>query len=84
MKQLLKYDFFYLKRTITVSIITFSAATLNLILNYFLIKENGALGAAQAAVIAFLAQFIIVWIVANRAFPMPWFFFIHSSKLNKK
>ena len=82
-KMLVNY-FFYLKRTITVSIITFSAATLNLILNYFLIKENGALGAAQAAVIAFLAQFIIVWIVANRAFPMPWFFFIHSSKLNKK
>ena len=39
--------------------ITFSTAVLNVILNYFLINQNGMIGAAQATTIAFLYMILI-------------------------
>ena len=70
--------FFYIKKTLPVSLITFFAACVNLVLNYFLILEYGAVGAAKAAVIAFLVQLIIVWFFAARHYPMPWLFFVNK------
>ncbi|PHR49236.1 MAG: polysaccharide biosynthesis protein [Fluviicola sp.] len=72
--------FFFLKKTIPVSIITFLAAILNLILNYFLILEYGAIGAAKAAVLAFLVQFIVMWVISARYYPMPWLFFTNKNR----
>jgi O-antigen/teichoic acid export membrane protein len=70
--------FFFIKKTFPVSLITFFAAGVNLVLNYFLILEYGAIGAAKAAVIAFLVQLIVVWFFAARYYPMPWLFFINK------
>jgi len=63
---------FYIKRTKEIAIYTTLAAILNLVLNYFLIKLNGMIGAAQATAISFLFLFIVVLIAAKKAYKMPW------------
>ena len=66
---------FFLKKTKLLSSITFSVSVLNVVLAYFLININGALGAAQAGLVAFALSFLIVWYYSNRLYPMPWFDF---------
>jgi len=48
--------------------ITFGAGIINLILNYFLIKSNGMIGAAQATAIAFFIMFVLIYIKVKRSF----------------
>lgn len=66
---------FFLKKTKLLSSITFSISVLNIALAYFLIKTNGAIGAAQSGLVAFALSFLIVWYYSNRLYPMPWFDF---------
>jgi Na+-driven multidrug efflux pump len=47
-------------------------AGLNVVLNYVLIKANGAVGAAQASAAAFLVSFLLTWALSAKAYPMPW------------
>jgi len=63
---------FYMKKTYVLSGITFFCAIINIILNYFLIKNNGAIGAAQAMTITFFLFFILTWILSARIYKMPW------------
>ena len=63
---------FYTKKTYILSWITASSAIINIVLNYFLIKANGAIGAAQATTITFLVSFILTWILSARIYRMPW------------
>ena len=63
---------FYIKKTYILAWVTFSSAGINIILNYFFIKANGAIGAAQATTITFFVQFIMVWILSARVYKMPW------------
>lgn len=45
---------------------------LNIVLNYFLIKQFGPLGAAYATCISFfIVSVVIVW-KANKLYPLPW------------
>ena len=71
-KMVVNYIFF-LKKTYLVSIITFATAALNLLLNFYFIKLYGAVGAAKATALCMFLQFITVWIISNRQYPMPWF-----------
>lgn len=64
---------FYIKKTYILAWVTFFSACVNMLLNYFLIKANGAIGAAQATTITFFVQFIIVWILSAKVYEMPWF-----------
>jgi O-antigen/teichoic acid export membrane protein len=64
---------FYLKKTYIISIATFSTAALNLILNYFFIRAYGPLGAAKATTVSMLIEFVIIWMISNSLYPMPWF-----------
>jgi O-antigen/teichoic acid export membrane protein len=66
---------FYQRKTYFLSIIAIITIILNIIFNYTLIKINGAIGAAQAIFLTFLARFLLVWYVSNKIFPMPWFSF---------
>jgi O-antigen/teichoic acid export membrane protein len=59
-------------KTQFVGVSTVTAAILNLIANYFLIKHFGAVGAAQATLLSFTVLFIGVWWYAQRIYPMPW------------
>jgi len=62
----------YVKKTYILAWVTFSSAGINIILNYFFIKANGAIGAAQATTITFFVQFIMVWILSAKVYKMPW------------
>ena len=62
-------------QTSYLGVITLSAAIINLITNYYLIKLNGAIGAAQATLISYMFMFFAVWWYSNKLFPMPWFNF---------
>jgi O-antigen/teichoic acid export membrane protein len=63
---------FYIKKTYILAWVTFSSAGINIILNYFFIKANGAIGAAQATTITFFVKFIMVWILSAKVYKMPW------------
>ena len=71
---------FYVKKTYILAWVTFSSAGINIVLNYFFIKANGAIGAAQATTITFFVQFIMVWILSSRVYKMPWRNVIFSKK----
>lgn len=71
-KMVVNYIFF-VRKTYWVSIITFLTAGLNLLLNFYFIRLFGAVGAAKATAVCMFIEFIAVWIVSNRLFPMPWF-----------
>ena len=63
---------FYLKKTKLIAYCTIFTVGLNLILNYVLIKLNGITGAAQATLISFVVLFVVVFVMANRSYKMPW------------
>ena len=63
---------FYVKKTYILAWITFFSAGINIVLNYFFIKANGAIGAAQATTITFFVQFVMVWILSAKVYKMPW------------
>ncbi len=63
---------FFLKKTYIISIVTVITVVLNLILNYFLIKKIGAVGAAVATSVSFGIQFVLTWIFSNKLYKMPW------------
>jgi len=63
---------FYLKKTHKLVSITFFSGFLHIVLSYFLIKENGPIGAAQATTISFFVTFILVWILSSKLYSMPW------------
>jgi O-antigen/teichoic acid export membrane protein len=62
----------YIKRTKIFAATTFGAALINIVLNYFLIKFNGPLGAAQAMTISNTITCCAIWAVSVRAYKMPW------------
>jgi Na+-driven multidrug efflux pump len=64
---------FFIKKTHLISIITFSTAALNLVLNYFFITLYGSVGAAKATALCMFIEFVAVWMLANKLYPMPWF-----------
>lgn len=67
---------FYVKKTYILACVTFSSALISITLNYFLIKANGAIGAAQSTTITFFSVFILTWILSAKSYPMPWFSFL--------
>jgi O-antigen/teichoic acid export membrane protein len=63
---------FYVKKTHLLAAVTFSAAVVNIVLNFFLIRANGPIGAAQASAASFFVSFVLTWILAARVYKMPW------------
>lgn len=63
---------FYVEKTHLLAMVTFMGALVNVFLNYFFIKFNGAVGAAQATSLVYLISFLIVWYLSSRVCPMPW------------
>tara|TARA_B100000508_G_scaffold140507_1_gene141819 strand:- start:20120 stop:21382 length:1263 start_codon:yes stop_codon:yes gene_type:complete len=62
----------YLKLSKLIARVTFFVAILNVVFNYLLIKENGAIGAAQSTALSFFLQFVIIWYFSARFYPMNW------------
>jgi O-antigen/teichoic acid export membrane protein len=63
---------YYLKKTHIIAAITCVGAVMNIVLNYVLIRLNGAIGAAQATAVTFLTIFLLTWIISARLYKMPW------------
>ncbi|WLR44323.1 flippase [Bacillus carboniphilus] len=63
---------FYVEKTIYLAYVTGVTAIINIGLNFLLIKMNGAVGASQATMIAYMISFILTWLISSRAFKMPW------------
>lgn len=70
-------------KTSYLGITTFFAALVNLMANYYLIKLNGPLGAAQATLISYVLMFVAVWWYSHKLYPMPWFQFRKEVKPEK-
>ena len=62
----------HISKTSFLGVSTVIAAVLNLIFNYFLIKECGAIGAAYATVLSFIISASLVFRYQNKHFKMPW------------
>lgn len=77
-KMMVNYLFF-IRKTKIIAISTVATAIINIILNYYLIKEYSYMGAAYATLISFIITFIFIGIWAARLYPMPWFFFLKSN-----
>ena len=63
---------FYVKKTYIFAWTTSLSAAINIGLNYFLIRANGAIGAAQATTITFFISFVLTWILSAKVYKMPW------------
>jgi O-antigen/teichoic acid export membrane protein len=74
---------FYEKKTYLLAIITFISALLSVGLNLFFIPRYGTIGASYSYIIVNIYIFIAVWILANKVFPMPWFYFLKRKKINQ-
>ena len=73
MSRFLNHYILYSKKTYLMSYNTFAAGLVAVGANYGLIKINGAVGAAQATCLAYVAHFLLTWRTANKLYPMPWF-----------
>lgn len=63
----------HIRKTNFLAVSTGLAAILNLVLNYFLINEFGAIGAAYATIVSFTLSACMVFWYQNKNYPMPWF-----------
>ncbi len=72
---------FYAEKTRVLALATFLGAMINIVLNYFFIKLNGAVGAAQATSLTYVLTFLFVWYVASKVYPMPWKEALKTTKL---
>jgi len=63
---------FYAQQTHLLAWVTFLTAAINLISSYFLIIWNGAIGAAQGTMLAFLLSFLMTWFLSAKVYKMPW------------
>ncbi len=66
---------FYLQRTKILSILSILNVVLNLGLNYLLIGEYGAIGAAYATALSFFVILVCIIAISARIYPMPWLSF---------
>lgn len=63
---------FYIYKTQYLTIITFIVGLINIFLTIFLVKTYGILGAAISFVIANVIKFLMTFILAKKAYKMPW------------
>jgi O-antigen/teichoic acid export membrane protein len=62
----------HINKTAFLGLSSILAAVLNIIFNYILIGSLGAIGAAYATILAFMASTIMVFLYQRKNYPMPW------------
>lgn len=63
---------FYEKKSKLLMLITLISGGVNILLCFWLIKMDGAIGAAQAFLFSNIISYLITFYIANRLIPMPW------------
>jgi O-antigen/teichoic acid export membrane protein len=66
---------YFSKKTLYVSLITFSSCVLHFVITLTLLPSQGAMAAAYSTAITYIFSFIFAWILSNTIYPMPWFSF---------
>lgn len=59
------------RRTEILALLTFGAAAMNIALNFALVPEYGAMGAAWATLLAYAAEAAVVMVFVRRVYPLP-------------
>lgn len=72
---------FYFKKTAKLATITFSISLLHIALSFIFIKSFGMIGAGYALIISGFLQFLFVWHLSNKTYPMPWFSFWRRNEI---
>ena len=67
---------FYSKKTGMLAMITIFISMLNIPICYFMILKYGTIGASFSMTIVYFISFILTWVLSNKAYPMPWLYFI--------
>ncbi|MBX7046445.1 MAG: oligosaccharide flippase family protein [Ignavibacteria bacterium] len=63
---------FYEKKSKLLMLITLISGAVNILLCFWLIETNGAIGAAQAFLLSNAVSYAVTFYIANRLVPMPW------------
>lgn len=63
---------FYHKKTAQLSMITFTAAILHVILSILLIDKYGLMGVSISLLVVSVLKFFATWILAMRTYELPW------------
>ncbi len=63
---------FFLEKTKYLPLLTIMGAAANIVLNYFLIKSYGFMGAAYASILTKIFFTILTYIVSQRLYPIPY------------
>jgi O-antigen/teichoic acid export membrane protein len=66
---------FYFKQTAKLAKVTFSISMVHICISILLVNLYGIVGAAYALIISGVLQFVFVWYLSNKIYPMPWFSF---------
>lgn len=62
----------YINKTKFLAISTVVAALTNLVMNFYLIRMFGAIGAAYATILSYMVSVVLVYLYVMKYFPMPW------------
>jgi len=63
--------YYYKKNKIVIAISVFSII-LCLVLNYFLVRQYGVIGACYANLITYVSIFLVMFVAVSRVLPLPW------------
>ena len=62
----------FAEKTRYLPCITATTLLMNIALNYILILQNGAVGAAQATTITYGIKLVLTWAITAKVYPLPW------------
>lgn len=63
---------YYVNKNYRISLSTFIAAIIHVVLSPILILQVGVLGVVYSLIIATLFMFLMVWVQSQAVFPLPW------------
>lgn len=66
---------FYVERTHMELWITIPTSIFHVILCFIMVRENGIIGAAQAATVTYFIKLLLGGVMSNKLYPMPWLSF---------
>ena len=72
---------FYFKETAKLAKITFSISILHIFLSFLFAKLFGVVGVGYALIISGVIQFVLIWYLSNKIYPMPWFNFWRNDEV---
>ncbi|WP_141053996.1 lipopolysaccharide biosynthesis protein [Aliarcobacter cryaerophilus] len=72
---------FYFKKTSSLAKITFTVSILHVGISFLFVKLFGIVGAGYALVISGVIQFVLIWHLSNKIYPMPWFSFWRKNEI---